>query len=122
MSMSEPVNLLPRGWTESSRSPHEREGAQPCPASLSGAGVCPISEPEIVNVWRFLYLMPCLALLDFKSLARCQALSRARVVPVVSLDSSETAVPVARALVAGGINVMEIVLRTPAAEVRGWSW
>lgn len=68
MSMSEPVNLLPRGWTESSRSPHAREGAHPCPASLSGARICPISEPEIVNVWRFLYLMPCLALLDLSHL------------------------------------------------------
>jgi 2-dehydro-3-deoxyphosphogluconate aldolase/(4S)-4-hydroxy-2-oxoglutarate aldolase len=37
------------------------------------------------------------------------------VVPVVVLDDVETAVPVARALVGGGIRVIELTLRTPVA-------
>ena len=37
------------------------------------------------------------------------------VVPVVVLDDVETAVPVARALVQGGIRVIELTLRTPVA-------
>ena len=37
------------------------------------------------------------------------------VIPVVVLDRSEDAVPTARALLAGGIDVMEITLRTAAA-------
>ena len=37
------------------------------------------------------------------------------VIPVVVLDRAEDAVPTARALLAGGINVMEITLRTAAA-------
>src|SRR5690349_16295405 len=35
--------------------------------------------------------------------------------PVVGLDDARQAVPLARALLAGGINVIEITLRTPAA-------
>ncbi len=38
------------------------------------------------------------------------------VVPVVVLDSEEQAVPTARALLAGGINAMEITFRTSAAK------
>lgn len=41
-------------------------------------------------------------------------LARAPVLPVVTLDSAEDAVPVARALVAGGIGAIEITLRTAA--------
>jgi 2-dehydro-3-deoxyphosphogluconate aldolase / (4S)-4-hydroxy-2-oxoglutarate aldolase len=37
------------------------------------------------------------------------------VVPVLTIDSVATALPLARALVAGGIAVLEITLRTPAA-------
>ncbi|MCX7314381.1 MAG: bifunctional 4-hydroxy-2-oxoglutarate aldolase/2-dehydro-3-deoxy-phosphogluconate aldolase [Hyphomicrobiales bacterium] len=37
------------------------------------------------------------------------------VVPVVTLDRAADAVPLARALLAGGLSVMEITLRTPAA-------
>ena len=37
------------------------------------------------------------------------------IVPVVAIDSPDQAVPLARALVAGGIDVIEITLRTPAA-------
>src|SRR3978361_1337392 len=36
-------------------------------------------------------------------------------IPVVQLDNEADAVPVARALLAGGIRVVEITLRTPAA-------
>ncbi|WP_182525665.1 bifunctional 4-hydroxy-2-oxoglutarate aldolase/2-dehydro-3-deoxy-phosphogluconate aldolase [Nocardioides dongkuii] len=42
-------------------------------------------------------------------------LSLAPVVPVVVLDSVAHAVPVARALVAGGVPVVELTLRTPVA-------
>lgn len=37
------------------------------------------------------------------------------VIPVVVLDSADQAVPLARALVAGGVPVIELTLRTPAA-------
>ena len=37
------------------------------------------------------------------------------VIPVIVLDREEDAVPLARALVAGGLKVLEITLRTPAA-------
>jgi 2-dehydro-3-deoxyphosphogluconate aldolase / (4S)-4-hydroxy-2-oxoglutarate aldolase len=39
-----------------------------------------------------------------------------RVVPVVVIDSAADAVPLAQALLAGGLNVMEITFRTAAAE------
>ncbi|WP_405085445.1 bifunctional 4-hydroxy-2-oxoglutarate aldolase/2-dehydro-3-deoxy-phosphogluconate aldolase [Microbispora sp. NBC_01389] len=42
-------------------------------------------------------------------------LDLAPVVPVVVLDDAESAVPLARALVAGGLPVIEVTLRTPAA-------
>jgi 2-dehydro-3-deoxyphosphogluconate aldolase/(4S)-4-hydroxy-2-oxoglutarate aldolase len=42
-------------------------------------------------------------------------LSRVPVVPVVVLDDLDHAVPVARALVAGGLPVIELTLRTPVA-------
>jgi 2-dehydro-3-deoxyphosphogluconate aldolase / (4S)-4-hydroxy-2-oxoglutarate aldolase len=42
-------------------------------------------------------------------------LSLAPVVPVVVVDSVDQAVPVARALVAGGLPVIELTLRTPVA-------
>jgi 2-dehydro-3-deoxyphosphogluconate aldolase / (4S)-4-hydroxy-2-oxoglutarate aldolase len=37
------------------------------------------------------------------------------VVPVITIDRAADAVPLARALLAGGLNVVEITLRTPAA-------
>jgi 2-dehydro-3-deoxyphosphogluconate aldolase / (4S)-4-hydroxy-2-oxoglutarate aldolase len=37
------------------------------------------------------------------------------VIPVIILDHEEDAVPLARALVAGGVKVLEVTLRTPAA-------
>ena len=42
-------------------------------------------------------------------------LARAGVVPVVVLDKAEDAVPTAKAMLAGGIDVMEITFRTAAA-------
>ncbi|MGI5157122.1 bifunctional 4-hydroxy-2-oxoglutarate aldolase/2-dehydro-3-deoxy-phosphogluconate aldolase [Microbispora sp. CA-102843] len=42
-------------------------------------------------------------------------LDLAPVVPVVVLDDAESAVPLARALVAGGLPVIEVTLRTPVA-------
>lgn len=44
-----------------------------------------------------------------------QRLSNAGVVPVVVLNSVEDAVPTARAMLAGGVDVMEITFRTAAA-------
>lgn len=42
-------------------------------------------------------------------------LERVPVIPVLVVDRVETALPLARALVAGGLNVLEITLRTAAA-------
>lgn len=48
--------------------------------------------------------------------ARLEAvLSLGPVIPVLVLDDARTAVPLARALVAGGLRVIEVTLRTPAA-------
>ncbi|MEJ0022263.1 MAG: bifunctional 4-hydroxy-2-oxoglutarate aldolase/2-dehydro-3-deoxy-phosphogluconate aldolase [Alphaproteobacteria bacterium] len=44
-----------------------------------------------------------------------EILSRAPVVPVLTIEREEDAVPLARALVAGGLIVLEVTLRTPAA-------
>lgn len=41
--------------------------------------------------------------------------TRGPVIPVIVIDSLATAVPLARALVAGGLSVLEITLRTPVA-------
>jgi len=43
-------------------------------------------------------------------------LGRCRLVPVVTIDDAADAAPAARALLAGGLDVMELVLRTPQAE------
>ena len=42
-------------------------------------------------------------------------LSKSRVVPVVTVEDADAAVPIARALLAGGIDSIEITLRTDAA-------
>jgi 2-dehydro-3-deoxyphosphogluconate aldolase/(4S)-4-hydroxy-2-oxoglutarate aldolase len=42
-------------------------------------------------------------------------LARGPVVPVIVIDDLADAVPLARALVAGGLDVLEVTLRTPAA-------
>ncbi len=48
--------------------------------------------------------------------AQIQDILRAnRIIPVITLDRVADAVPLARALVAGGIRALEITLRTPAA-------
>jgi 2-dehydro-3-deoxyphosphogluconate aldolase/(4S)-4-hydroxy-2-oxoglutarate aldolase len=39
----------------------------------------------------------------------------ARVIPVIAIERLEDAVPLARALVAGGVSVLEVTLRTPVA-------
>ena len=44
-----------------------------------------------------------------------ERLGKNALVPVVVLDSQQDAIPTARALLAGGIDVMEITLRTAAA-------
>src|SRR5437870_2631784 len=36
------------------------------------------------------------------------------VIPVIAIDDADHAVPLARALVAGGVRVLEVTLRTPA--------
>jgi 2-dehydro-3-deoxyphosphogluconate aldolase/(4S)-4-hydroxy-2-oxoglutarate aldolase len=49
------------------------------------------------------------------SLTPDQALALTPVLPVVVLEDASDAVPLARALIAGGIRTVEITLRTPAA-------
>jgi 2-dehydro-3-deoxyphosphogluconate aldolase/(4S)-4-hydroxy-2-oxoglutarate aldolase len=44
-----------------------------------------------------------------------RALRAARIVPVLTIEQAAQAVPLARALVAGGLPVLEVTLRTPAA-------
>ena len=48
-------------------------------------------------------------------LTSLQVMADAPVIPVIVLDSVAHAVPVARALVAGGIRMLEVTLRTPVA-------
>jgi 2-dehydro-3-deoxyphosphogluconate aldolase/(4S)-4-hydroxy-2-oxoglutarate aldolase len=45
----------------------------------------------------------------------CTLLAGTPVVPVLTVEATEIALPLARALVAGGLPVLEITLRTPAA-------
>jgi 2-dehydro-3-deoxyphosphogluconate aldolase/(4S)-4-hydroxy-2-oxoglutarate aldolase len=55
----------------------------------------------------------------FRSIAAAMILDRIlakRIVPVVVLDSAEHAEPLAEALLAGGLDIMEITFRTEAAE------
>jgi 2-dehydro-3-deoxyphosphogluconate aldolase / (4S)-4-hydroxy-2-oxoglutarate aldolase len=44
-----------------------------------------------------------------------ELLARSPVLPVVTIADAATAVPLARALLAGGLSVIEVTLRTPAA-------
>ena len=44
-----------------------------------------------------------------------EAMRRTAVIPVVVLDDAKNAIPTAKALLAGGVNVMEITFRTAAA-------
>ena len=49
------------------------------------------------------------------ALTAAQVLNDAPVIPVITLHQIEHAAPLARALVAGGIRMLEVTLRTPAA-------
>jgi 2-dehydro-3-deoxyphosphogluconate aldolase/(4S)-4-hydroxy-2-oxoglutarate aldolase len=49
------------------------------------------------------------------SLSLDQILSAAPVIPVLVIDRVEDAAPIARALIAGGLPVLEVTLRTPVA-------
>lgn len=44
-----------------------------------------------------------------------RALKKAPIIPVLVIDDANEAVPLAKALVAGGLTVIEVTLRTPAA-------
>ena len=41
--------------------------------------------------------------------------SQSRVIPVLSLNDIDDAIPLANALIEGGLNVIEVTLRTPNA-------
>jgi 2-dehydro-3-deoxyphosphogluconate aldolase/(4S)-4-hydroxy-2-oxoglutarate aldolase len=49
------------------------------------------------------------------STSAAELMACSRVIPVVVLDDADAAVPLARALLAGGVPIMELTLRTPAA-------
>ena len=53
--------------------------------------------------------------IDFKNLTALQVMQDAPVIPVIVLTDVAHAVPLARALVAGGIRMLEVTLRTPQA-------
>jgi 2-dehydro-3-deoxyphosphogluconate aldolase / (4S)-4-hydroxy-2-oxoglutarate aldolase len=55
------------------------------------------------------------ALADSRNKKLADLLRSGPIVPVITLDRVEDAVPLARALVAGGLRLLEITLRTPAA-------
>jgi 2-dehydro-3-deoxyphosphogluconate aldolase/(4S)-4-hydroxy-2-oxoglutarate aldolase len=50
-----------------------------------------------------------------QTLTALQVMQDAPVIPVIALERIEDAVPLARALVAGGIRMLEVTLRTPQA-------
>lgn len=56
-----------------------------------------------------------LKVLDLKSLTALQVMQDAPVIPVIVLTDVAHAIPLARALVAGGIRMLEVTLRTPQA-------
>ena len=53
--------------------------------------------------------------IDLKNLTALQVMQDAPVIPVIVLNDVAHAVPLARALVAGGIRMLEVTLRTPQA-------
>jgi 2-dehydro-3-deoxyphosphogluconate aldolase / (4S)-4-hydroxy-2-oxoglutarate aldolase len=55
------------------------------------------------------------ALADSRDTKLASLLAAGPIVPVITLEQVEDAVPLARALVAGGLRLLEITLRTPAA-------
>lgn len=54
---------------------------------------------------------------DSRDPAVVQLLTAARIIPVLTIERVEDAIPLARALVAGGVRTLEITLRTEAAVV-----
>jgi 2-dehydro-3-deoxyphosphogluconate aldolase / (4S)-4-hydroxy-2-oxoglutarate aldolase len=64
--------------------------------------------PELLSWRRFIIQHPVTMIID-RILAK-------RIVPVVVLDSADHAEPLAEALLAGGLDIMEITFRTAAAE------
>ena len=52
---------------------------------------------------------------DQSSTRMMEICSRVPVIPVIEIDDAEQAQPLARALIDGGLNVLEITLRTPSA-------
>ncbi|HEY0266724.1 MAG TPA: hypothetical protein VGC16_08235, partial [Rhizomicrobium sp.] len=44
-----------------------------------------------------------------------EELAATRIVPVIVINNAAQAVPLAQALVEGGLNILEVTLRTPAA-------
>jgi 2-dehydro-3-deoxyphosphogluconate aldolase/(4S)-4-hydroxy-2-oxoglutarate aldolase len=60
-------------------------------------------------------VLPCNAQLIRESIAMRDLLQRSPVIPVLAIDDVAHAVPLAQALVAGGLTVLEVTLRTPAA-------
>ncbi len=53
--------------------------------------------------------------IEDKSATLRNLLAGTRVIPVVTIERAEQAVPLARALTAGGLRLIEVTLRTPAA-------
>lgn len=53
--------------------------------------------------------------MPYQKLTARETLSQGPVIPVMVIDDLDTAVPLAQALVAGGVRVLEITLRTPVA-------
>jgi 2-dehydro-3-deoxyphosphogluconate aldolase/(4S)-4-hydroxy-2-oxoglutarate aldolase len=53
--------------------------------------------------------------IEDKSAALRDLMAGTRVIPVVTIERAEHAAPLARALVAGGLRLIEVTLRTPAA-------
>ena len=56
-----------------------------------------------------------MALIQQVKLTALQVMQDAPVIPVIVLHDIQHAVPLARALVAGGIRMLEVTLRTPQA-------
>lgn len=54
---------------------------------------------------------------DSRDPAVVQLLTAARIIPVLTIERVEDAIPLARALVAGGVRTLEVTLRTEAAVV-----
>src|SRR5581483_4864786 len=69
--------------------------------------------PACVRTWLVLSRVLVLGCRDFMNLLSLAA--HGPVIPVIVLDRIDDAVPLARALVAGGVRVLEVTLRTAVA-------